>query len=115
MTSSLSSVMERSRFLYLPLSRRSSIRGYTGTSFVTLAGPHATYYIMDTKLNNGRSEKIIDNVSFEIESGKIVGLLGKNGCGKTTMLNELFNYSNSNNKQNIVRLSNDQKDYFNGK
>jgi len=31
-------------------------------------------------------KKIIDNLSFEVESGKIVGLLGKNGCGKTTIL-----------------------------
>ena len=31
-------------------------------------------------------KKIIDDVSFCVESGKIVGLLGKNGCGKTTIL-----------------------------
>lgn len=31
-------------------------------------------------------KKIIDDVSFTIESGKIVGLLGKNGSGKTTIL-----------------------------
>jgi ABC-2 type transport system ATP-binding protein len=39
------------------------------------------------------NKKIIDNVSFDIESGKIVGLLGKNGCGKTTiikMINDLL-------------------------
>ena len=32
------------------------------------------------------NKKIIDNVSFTIPKGKIVGLLGKNGCGKTTIL-----------------------------
>lgn len=32
------------------------------------------------------NKKIIDEVSFNIPSGKIVGLLGKNGCGKTTIL-----------------------------
>ena len=31
-------------------------------------------------------KKIVDNVSFSIEKGKIVGLLGKNGSGKTTIL-----------------------------
>lgn len=31
-------------------------------------------------------KKIIDDVSFSIEQGKIVGLLGKNGSGKTTIL-----------------------------
>lgn len=32
------------------------------------------------------NKKIIDDVTFSIESGKIVGLLGKNGSGKTTIL-----------------------------
>jgi len=32
------------------------------------------------------NKKIIDDISFNIETGKIVGLLGKNGCGKTTIL-----------------------------
>ncbi len=31
-------------------------------------------------------KKIIDGVTFSIRSGKIVGLLGKNGSGKTTIL-----------------------------
>ncbi len=37
--------------------------------------------------------QIIDNVSFEIKPNRIVGLLGKNGCGKTTilkMINDLY-------------------------
>ena len=32
------------------------------------------------------NKKIIHDVSFSVESGKIVGLLGKNGSGKTTIL-----------------------------
>jgi len=31
-------------------------------------------------------KKIIDDVSFNVQQGKIVGLLGKNGSGKTTIL-----------------------------
>ena len=29
---------------------------------------------------------VLDNVSFDIPAGKIVGLLGPNGCGKTTLI-----------------------------
>ena len=30
-------------------------------------------------------KEVLKNVSFKIEKGKIVGLLGKNGMGKTTI------------------------------
>lgn len=42
-------------------------------------------------------KKIIDNVSFSISEGQIVGLLGKNGSGKTTvikMINDLLTPDN---------------------
>ncbi len=30
--------------------------------------------------------KVLDDISFDIPAGKIVGLLGPNGCGKTTLI-----------------------------
>lgn len=34
----------------------------------------------------GRKEKIIENLSMEIEEGTVCGLLGRNGAGKSTLL-----------------------------
>lgn len=34
----------------------------------------------------------LDNVSFSLEQGKITGFIGRNGAGKSTTLNSLFNY-----------------------
>lgn len=33
-----------------------------------------------------KSTHILDNITFEAKEGKILGILGENGCGKTTLL-----------------------------
>lgn len=38
------------------------------------------------------SRKIYENLSFSVQKGKIMGLLGKNGTGKTTSINILSGY-----------------------
>ncbi len=37
----------------------------------------------------------VDNISFEIQSGEIVGFLGRNGAGKTTTMNIITGYISS--------------------
>lgn len=38
------------------------------------------------------NKKIYENLNFEVQRGKVVGLLGKNGVGKTTLINILMGF-----------------------
>ena len=40
--------------------------------------------------------KAIDNLSFEVKKGEILGLLGPNGSGKTTTINSVLSLINKN-------------------
>ena len=41
------------------------------------------------------SKLAVDNVSFEVGQGEVVGFLGRNGAGKTTTMNILTGYISS--------------------
>ncbi|MCC6817002.1 MAG: ATP-binding cassette domain-containing protein [Saprospiraceae bacterium] len=51
---------------------------------------------MDLKINDLSKtyghQKAVDNISFEVKSGEIVGFLGPNGAGKTTTMKMLTQY-----------------------
>lgn len=51
---------------------------------------------MDIKINNlSKSygfQKAVDNISFEVNTGEILGFLGPNGAGKTTTMKMITNY-----------------------
>ena len=49
--------------------------------------------IKDLKKSYG-SQQVLKGVSFKIEAGKIVGLLGPNGCGKTSMIKSIVGLIN---------------------
>lgn len=40
--------------------------------------------------------QILKNISFDLKPGEIVGIIGPNGCGKTTLLNALSGFAKTN-------------------
>jgi len=53
---------------------------------------------MDIKIENLTKkygyQKAVDNISFNVKTGEIVGFLGPNGAGKTTTMKIITNYLN---------------------
>ena len=45
-------------------------------------------------------KKVIEDLSFELQSGEIMGLIGQNGSGKTTIFKTILGLV----KKNLVKL-----------
>ena len=53
--------------------------------------------------------KVLDNVSFKVEDGDFVAILGPNGCGKTTLLNILSGIENLTSGEILINKKNPGK------
>ncbi|SBS88267.1 ABC transporter F family member 1, putative (ABCF1) [Plasmodium ovale curtisi] len=53
------------------------------------------------------SKKLIHNLSFQLHKCECIGLIGNNGCGKTSLLNLIFD--NSNNSHKSITINNGMK------
>ncbi|GAW83461.1 ABC transporter [Plasmodium gonderi] len=51
------------------------------------------------EINN---KKLISNLNLQLHKSECVGLIGNNGCGKTTLLNLIYEHSNNSNKSIIL-------------
>ena len=56
-----------------------------------------------------KNEKALDNLSLSVNSGEIYGLLGANGAGKSTTLNLLLGFLDSDSGSIEITNSKDQK------
>lgn len=68
--------------------------------------------------NRGNLTKAIDNISFEVEKGEFVGIMGASGSGKTTLLNCISTIDKVTagnifiNERNITNLKGEQLNRF---
>lgn len=58
--------------------------------------------VRDLKKSYG-THQVLNGLSFDIEEGKIVGLLGPNGCGKTSLIKSLVGLINDYEGEILVR------------
>ena len=48
-----------------------------------------------------KGEKVLDDISYTFESGKIYGIYGKNGSGKTMLLRAIAGFINTDTRHYI--------------
>ena len=64
---------------------------------------------VDISFGYGKKEEVLSHFNFEIQSGEIIGLMGKSGIGKTTLAKILAGYENPKSGRILYEEMNIQK------
>ena len=75
----------------MSLSPEKAYSSYAGIQNSGVAVPHSAYQVRSLRFhynapNRGAANWVLDGLTFDIEAGEILGIVGPNGSGKTSLL-----------------------------
>ncbi|KAI5960485.1 hypothetical protein CANMA_003997 [Candida margitis] len=92
--------MKDSNVLEIPLDQRVGLKVRNLSVAVKSEVKKKEPYHVDEKDNfNGKSSRILNDISFDVNSGELIALMGGSGAGKTTLLHTLSQRTNVKNKK----------------